>query len=428
MISNSILNSHSGDYSLQLSGMISQSIPVTPGATYVLTFYLSGNPINQQTFTIEVKIDSQVKTYTFDTRGRSEFNMGWEQKILEVTPLSNLIKLSFQSIPATPNLGPIIDDISLDLKNNLGQTSVPSRMCSLATTKSLSSGRSFSFPLSGQEQNLFNVNGNSMINSNSFILTPALPNQRGSIFYNSTLLLPNPPRFSVSFSFTMKQIGAEGLVFVISTSNKMLGSTGDGLGFIGSPSLGIKFDTYKSDSNEPGSNYASLVINGDAKTNIDFVVESLRFDDGHIWNVWVDYDGTNIYLRYSLNQIRPEQAKIIHRINLSQFSNQQVYFGFSSSTGSLMSAEHDIIKQFKFLNKIDPWDVNCGPGKYYDLSNGACRECALGTFNTGSSSCCLSCPLGYRSSSDRSSCVGTFLFYFILFYFFLLLLLLLDNK
>lgn len=86
-----------------------------------------------------------------------------------------------------------------------------------------------------------------------------------------------------------------------------------------------------------------------------------RFADKNVndrlFTVWVDYDGTKIYVRYAngnfASAVRPENPQITESINLSdKFGNQTVYMGFTSAVGS--SKANHTIHSFEFTNAYAP--------------------------------------------------------------------------
>lgn len=86
-----------------------------------------------------------------------------------------------------------------------------------------------------------------------------------------------------------------------------------------------------------------------------------RFADKNVndrlFTVWVDYDGTKIYVRYAngnfASAVRPDNAQITKEINLSdKFGDQTVYMGFTSAVGS--SKANHTIHSFEFTNAYAP--------------------------------------------------------------------------
>lgn len=95
-------------------GAISQTLRTQSGRTYRLRFALAGNPeCERGTKQIEVWWGNRlVDTITFDTRGRSNTNMGWRYYEYTVTASSNQTRLQFRSRSST-YCGPMIDSVSV---------------------------------------------------------------------------------------------------------------------------------------------------------------------------------------------------------------------------------------------------------------------------------------------------------------------------
>ena len=103
--------------------------------------------------------------------------------------------------------------------------------------------------------------------------------------------------------------------------------------------------------------------NSDITTNKEDTTSTCatRFADKNVndrlFTVWVDYDGTKIYVRYAngnfASAVRPENPQITEPINLSdKFGNQTVYMGFTSAVGS--SKANHTIHSFEFTNAYAP--------------------------------------------------------------------------
>jgi choice-of-anchor C domain-containing protein len=112
-----------GQRSLDMSGydkgtIVSQTFATTPGAEYLVSFYMAGNPDRGPAVkTLEVSAAGGSQTFTFDTTGHSLSQMGWERKNWVFTALADTTTLSFSSL--TTNMppeqynawGPALDDV-----------------------------------------------------------------------------------------------------------------------------------------------------------------------------------------------------------------------------------------------------------------------------------------------------------------------------
>ena len=267
----------------------------------------------------------------------------------------------------------------------------------------------FDFPLATSQLSEFQANGNAITKTSSFILSDSTTtNQKGSIFYNTSFQLTNPPTFSTSFGFRIQPTGGEGLTFIIGNSPTLLntGATSN-LGYTGNPSLAIKFDT-KQDSGEPYSrDYISILTNGNAATSASsYSEQGINFDNGEDWYVWIDYDGQTLYIRYSQNSDRPTAPKFSVPISLTSIGGKSMYFGFSSASST--SSQHSILSYIHFSTFVNPFGISCRVGEYYNFEIGQCLACASTYYNSGDQACCQLCPTNTFSNFDRSSCVGEF--------------------
>lgn len=188
-------------------------------------------------------------------------------------------------------------------------------------------------------------------------LTPSLANQAGSVFSETLIEASN---FSTRFSFRITENGgsifdgntsngADGIVFVIQPVDSSLGGLGQGIGYAGIPnSLGVEFDTWNnSANNDPGQSHVGIDINGSVNHNSGLptaVVTDPELDEfGDRWWAWVDYDGTTLEVRLSLDDQRPADPIVSTEIDLVDILGQTTaYIGFTSATGAAW-ANHDII-------------------------------------------------------------------------------------
>lgn len=141
--------------------------------------------------------------------------------------------------------------------------------------------------------------------------------------------------------------GADGLAFVIQrTGATALGSFGEGLGYGGiANSAIVEFDTYKNNSpvNDPDSNHIGFNTGG-STTSLTTVGVANAFDNGTVWTVWVDYNGTTLEVRISDAATRPTgEATLAYNVNLSSvLGGSTAYFGFTAATASAYG-NHEVL-------------------------------------------------------------------------------------
>ena len=105
--------SRSLDLNGWLPGTLTQHVPTTVGADYVVHFYLAGNPDCTTVKTLAVSATGGATTlYTFDTPGTSHAAMGWTQQSYAFTATHTDTLLTFASMTAG-GCGPALDMVSM---------------------------------------------------------------------------------------------------------------------------------------------------------------------------------------------------------------------------------------------------------------------------------------------------------------------------
>jgi choice-of-anchor C domain-containing protein len=122
-------NNAGSPYSVDLSGnapgTISQILDTKDGQTCTLSFYMSGNPDNPGTKSVNVLLGSNPVSgspFTFST-ANSRSNMMWEQKTASGLAATGPTTISFVADPNSGAYGPALDDISVECTG--GNTPVP---------------------------------------------------------------------------------------------------------------------------------------------------------------------------------------------------------------------------------------------------------------------------------------------------------------
>lgn len=206
------------------------------------------------------------------------------------------------------------------------------------------------------------LNGLTSVVNNELRLVPASPTGSGSAFTTTLTSLGNLSSFSTYFQFRITgsagaQGGADGLVFVIQTQSNSVGGLGGGLGYAGiTPSLGIEFDTYDNGSGapyfDPNGNHVGIDRNG-AFTNRT-ATEPIDFNNGRIWNVWIDYNGVTdgLEVRWSLLTTRPANAQLTDTVNLPGIVGNSAFLGFTAGDAAGVG-NHDILN-WQFRDQFAP--------------------------------------------------------------------------
>jgi hypothetical protein len=174
--------------------------------------------------------------------------------------------------------------------------------------------------------------------------------------------------FSTAFVFdivTIDRTGGHGLAFVMAASKALPGASVEQLlGLLGKNNLGnasnhvfaVEFDTVQApllndiNSNHVGVDLNSLVSNvskpaayfTDDGKNVPVTLESAQQ-----MQAWVDYDGRTKVLNVTIAPIsvtgRPRRPLISHAVDLLPIFKQDMYVGFSTSTGNKLTSSHYIL-------------------------------------------------------------------------------------
>ncbi|HEY3387314.1 MAG TPA: hypothetical protein VGK46_12440, partial [Saprospiraceae bacterium] len=187
----------------------------------------------------------------------------------------------------------------------------------------------------------FVTNGSaSALGGDCYQLTPDVSGQAGSIFSQNPIDLTQPFYEEATFFFGCKDAnGADGIVFILATSNTALGNGGGGLGYEGiTPSIAIEYDDYfNSNYGDPTSDHMAIVSMGspnhNLSTNLAGPDNLPNIEDCGDHCFVVSWDPVTQTLLAALDE---EVISYTGDIVNSIFSGTtQVYYGFSSGTGSL---------------------------------------------------------------------------------------------
>jgi hypothetical protein len=198
--------------------------------------------------------------------------------------------------------------------------------------------------------------------------------QAGSVFTAKTVPFAiSASTFSAYFQFRITEPGgispADGIVFVIrDAGTAALGQVGGAAGYDGiGHSLGIKFDTYRNEK-EINDNHVAIQTNGvwlDEFTQTPYGVRDCSkpvgvtgcMSNGHLWSVWIDYDGVNIHVALADGSTKRPADLVNAPMSLPSLLNfaSEAYIGFTAATGS-GTENHDIVK-WQFDNAYNPTPV-----------------------------------------------------------------------
>lgn len=184
----------------------------------------------------------------------------------------------------------------------------------------------------------------------SIVLASDRQDRRGAFF---TTAQHDVTDFSAVFQFRITSpggisdgtaAGADGLAFVIQRAGAaQIGSFGSGLGYGGiANSLAVEFDTFRN-SNDPSSNHIGVNTGGNM-TSLTTVDIATAFDNGTLWTVWVDYNGTTLEVRISDGVTRPTgEATLAYNVNLNTvLGGSTAHIGFTAATASAFG-NHEVL-------------------------------------------------------------------------------------
>ena len=158
------------------------------------------------------------------------------------------------------------------------------------------------------------------------------------------------------------QGGADGITLTLQSAGPTaLGVLGGSLGYAGiAPSVAVELDTWDNGSIDAGTNHIGIDVNGSVNSVVKAAVPG-RFDDGNLWSVWVDYNGSVLEARVSNTGVRPAAPTIALAIDISATLGSDAARGFTAATGAAVG-EHDIVS----------WTLD-----------GRCRNVTIGTCDSG---------------------------------------------
>lgn len=210
------------------------------------------------------------------------------------------------------------------------------------------------------------LNGSAQQSGNVLRLTPSLPSQSGTAFYENAIALSADYSFSTFFSFQISVPGgigdgdgqgADGITFIVQTNSNTAGSAGGGIGYQGIlNSVAVEYDTY---NNGPGTsdfdgNHVGIDLGGNiASVAVAPVVP--RLNNGDIFYSWIDYNGSTdaLEVRLSTTSARPVAPFLAYVLDLEgQLGVPNAFVGFGSGTGAGFG-NHDILA-WEFRDEFDP--------------------------------------------------------------------------
>ncbi|RAL39299.1 hypothetical protein DM860_002832 [Cuscuta australis] len=212
----------------------------------------------------------------------------------------------------------------------------------------------------------------------------------GHAFYSSPLRFKTSAAgsaisFSTCFAFAMvpeyEKLGGHGLAFTISgTRNFSTALPSQYLGLLNAHDVGnvsdhlfaVEFDSVQDfefediNDNHVGINVNSMVSNESAPAA--YVTDALNKRDlnlrgGKVILVWVEYDSASNLVNVTLSpsSSKPKLPLLSHRLDLSRILEENMYVGFSASTGALAGAHYILGWSFKMNGEAESINLHSLP-------------------------------------------------------------------
>ncbi|KAG7964859.1 hypothetical protein I3843_09G192100 [Carya illinoinensis] len=240
-----------------------------------------------------------------------------------------------------------------------------------------------SFTFNGFRSANLSLDGIAEITANGLLkLTNDTEQQKGHAFYPNPISFKNSVNgnsssFSTTFVFSIisqySALSGHGIAFVISPTKEISGAlpsqylglfnetnNGTSTGHV----LAIELDTIRSSEfDDINNNHVGIDINGlKSETSAaagyfadnNGAFKNMSLISGHQMQVWVDYDGVKKQINVTLAPINVDKPKIpllSLSLDLSPTFNDNMYVGFSSSTGSVLSNHYVLGWSFKMNGK-----------------------------------------------------------------------------
>ena len=243
------------------------------------------------------------------------------------------------------------------------------------------------------EKNL-SIDGASIIKPNGLLrLTKNTRDAVGHAFYSKPIQMPdtssnsspNASSFSTTFVFQIvspKGKGGYGLAFALAPSNQLPGAAaGHFLGLFNSSNDGnssnhifaVEFDTVNgfNDNSDSEGNHVGVNINSmrsESSMGASYKeddnpnrLEDLMLESGKRIQAWIEYDGAAKLVSVTIapmEQSRPIRPLISFPVDLSTIVKDNMYAGFSSSTGKKTSSHYILGWSFSTEGAAPPLDLS----------------------------------------------------------------------
>ncbi|XP_019157233.1 PREDICTED: L-type lectin-domain containing receptor kinase S.4-like [Ipomoea nil] len=238
------------------------------------------------------------------------------------------------------------------------------------------------------------LDGAAEIEKNGILkLTNTTARRFGHAFYSNPINFKNPNSgkafsFSTAFAFGIvpqfEKLGGHGFAFVISRSRELKGVLpSQYLGLLNATDFGnfsnhllaVEFDTVQDfefgdiSDNHVGVDINSMVSNASANASFfpdgeeNPTKENIFLQCGNTIQAWVDYDSSKneLNVTLSLSSTKPDFSVLSFQADLSPILEENMFVGFSASTGVLASAHYIYGWSFKMNGQAQSLDLSSLP-------------------------------------------------------------------
>nr|KYP48500.1 Lectin-domain containing receptor kinase A4.1 [Cajanus cajan] len=232
------------------------------------------------------------------------------------------------------------------------------------------------------------TNGVASIQQNGILRLTNSNNQLGHAFYSTPLKFKNSSdgavfSFSTAFAFAITnrdpKHGGHGFAFTLSPSKDLPGAySGQYLGLFKPHDVGnssnhlfaVEFDTvldyeiYDINNNHVGVNVNTIISNKSVPATDASSKQSLSLKSGKVIQAWLDYNSSEkqFHVRLSLTSSKPTSPILSCHLDLSPILHDNMYVGFSASTGLLASSHYILGWSFKMNHgeakslRLEDWE------------------------------------------------------------------------
>lgn len=185
-------------------------------------------------------------------------------------------------------------------------------------------------------------------NCNCYTLTRDFLHQSGSVWNNNKINLTQSFNFTFDVFLGYKDVGADGIAFVLQPISTSVGSTGGGMGYVGiTPAVGVTLDTYSNfQDSDPSYDHIAIQLNGNVNHGSPNTITPLtaisassdNVEDGQVHFLRVAWDAPTKNLRVFFDAV--QRLNVTNDFVTTVFGGDPlVFWGFTGATGGLSNEQ-----------------------------------------------------------------------------------------